>query len=93
MVKPRKTGGPNQGDGEHDRADAALSMEALGEELLREARAGQAAYVAGWQEFMEQVGVRGEPVDARQLREILVRQGINPENNEFSRGIIAMREE
>jgi hypothetical protein len=83
MAKPHRLVEQQPGD----------SMEALGEQLLREAREGQAAFVAGWQEFMEQLGVQGQPIGARQLREILVRRGINPDNNEFSRGIIAMREE
>ena len=87
MPRPRKPRGQQQ----DDPTDAALSLEALGEELLREARAGQAAFVAGGQEFMQQAGIQGQAISARQLREMLTQQGFNPENNEFSRGIIAMR--
>jgi hypothetical protein len=76
-----------------ERREADLPAEALGEQLLREAREGQAEFVAGWQEFLKQLGIPGQPVGARQLRELLLREGINPDNHEFSRGIIAMREE
>jgi hypothetical protein len=93
MAKPRKSTEQQQRDPARDTADAGPSLESLGEQLLREARDGQADFVAGWKEFIEGLGVQGEPVCARKLREILLREGINPEDNEFSRGIIAMREE
>ena len=68
-------------------------MESLGEQLLREARAGQAEFVAGWKDFVEELGIQGKPIAAWKLREMLVQEGINPDKNEVSRGIIAMREE
>jgi hypothetical protein len=73
--------------------DAAPALEGLGEQLLHEARAGQAQFVAGWKEFMKELGLRGKPIGARKLRAMLLRQGIKPDDNAFSRGIIAMREE
>jgi hypothetical protein len=39
------------------------------------------------------LGIRGQPVGAKNLREMLLQTGINPNTNEFSQGIIAMREE
>jgi hypothetical protein len=93
MAKPRKRVEQPQGDPARDRAEAALSMEALGEQLLRQAREGQAKFDAGWLEFMEQLAIEGQPIAARELRAMLLREAINPASNEFSRGIIAMREE
>lgn len=89
MTEPRQPNGQQPGDP----AEAAPSLEALGEQLLREAREGQADYSAGWREFMGQLGIEGKPVGARQLRDMLLREGTHPETNEFSRGIIALREE
>ena len=73
--------------------EAARAMEVLGEQLLHEARAGQAQCVAGWKEFMKELGLRGKPIGARKLRAMLLREGSKPNDNAFSRGIIAMREE
>ena len=67
---------------------------ALAEELLRVSRKEQAAFVAGWDKFMKQLGIRGvKPIGAKKLRERLLKKGFDPESNEFSQGIIAMREE
>lgn len=67
--------------------------EPLGEQLIREAREGHADFLTGWTTFAEQVGIRGTPVGAKKLRALLLQTGINPDANEFSRGILAMREE
>jgi len=93
MTAPRNISEQRQGGSAGDTAEATPSGESLGEQLLREAREGQAEFVAGWRECMEELGVQGKPVDARELREMLLQEGIHPENNEFSRDIIAMREE
>jgi hypothetical protein len=92
MAKPRKTVEPQQGDPAPDRPEVVPSGESLGDQLLREARAGHAEFVAGWKDFMEGLCIRGQPVGARKLREVLLREGIRPENNELSQGIIATRE-
>jgi hypothetical protein len=65
---------------------------ALAEELLRVSRKEQAAF-ADWGKFLKQLGIRGKPIGAKKLREMLLKRGFNPEGNEFSQGIIAMREE
>ena len=93
MTAPRNISEQRQGGPAGDTAEATPSGESLGEQLLREAREGQAEFVTGWREFLEELGVQGKPLGARQLREMLLQEGINPENNEFSRDIIAMREE
>ena len=53
----------------------------------------EADFVAGWKEFMKTLGIRVKPIGAKKLRERLLKEGIDAESNEFSRGIIAMREE
>jgi hypothetical protein len=67
--------------------------ELLGEQLIREAQEGHADFLTGWTQFTEQVGICGTPVGAKKLRALLLQTGINPDANEFSRGILAMREE
>jgi hypothetical protein len=64
-----------------------------GARLLREGKRSQAALAAGWAKAMEQMGIRGEPVGAERLQEMMLASGIKPEENAFSRGIIEMREE
>src|SRR5262249_41378422 len=73
-----------------DVADEELQ---LAEEILRKGREEQADLVAGWEKFMKQLGIQAKPIGAKKLREMALREGINPESNEFSQGIIAMREE
>jgi hypothetical protein len=64
-----------------------------GARMLREADANQAEIAAGWARAMEQMGISGEPVGHEKLRAMIEECGIKPEDNEFSREIIAMREE
>lgn len=39
------------------------------------------------------MGVRGEPIGAEKVQEMIAACGVRPENNLFSRGVIEMREE
>ena len=39
------------------------------------------------------MGITGEPIGAEKVQEMLATEGINPEDNAGSRGIIEMREE
>ncbi len=64
-----------------------------GARMIREAKRSQAALSAAWDKAMEQMGIRGEPIPAEQLQAMIAACGFNPEDNEFSRGIIEMREE
>jgi hypothetical protein len=69
---------------------------ALADELMRIAREEQAAVAAEsrkFRKFLRQLGIRGKPIGAKKLRERLLKEGFDPEGNEFSKGIIAMREE
>jgi hypothetical protein len=74
-------------------SDAEREDLELAEELLRVSREEEADWVAGWNKFMKQQGIRCKPIGAKKLREMLLKRGFDPESNEFSRGIIEMREE
>ena len=43
--------------------------------------------------FLNELGVQGEPIPAEKLQERIATGGVKPENNEFSNEIIKMREE
>lgn len=58
-----------------------------------EAEVNQAALSAGVAKAFAEMGISGEPIAAEKLQEMIRRCGVKPEDNEFSRGIIAMREE
>jgi len=64
-----------------------------GARLLREAEAQRAQTVRAWDEAMAAMGISGQPIGAEQLQQMLIAEGINPEDNEFSRALVAMREE
>ena len=66
---------------------------ALAEELIREAHKDDDALIAMSKKFLKQLGIRGKPIGAKKLREMAIREGLDPASNEFSRGIIEMREE
>jgi hypothetical protein len=76
-----------------ERSQRQPSNESRGARLIREARENHAKLAAGWRKFMDDLGIQGRPIGAKNLRAMLLEAGINPENNEFSREIIAMREE
>ena len=45
-------------------------------------------------EVLKRLGIENvEPIGAQKLRELMIADGIDPTTNEFSRGIIEMREE
>lgn len=64
-----------------------------GARLLREAKVSQAAISAAVAKAFEEMGITGEPIGAEKVQEMMLACGIKPEDNEFSRGIIEMREE
>ncbi|HMV47766.1 MAG TPA: hypothetical protein PLD20_31605 [Blastocatellia bacterium] len=64
-----------------------------GLQMLREASQDQAEITASWAMAMKEMGISGEAIGAEELRARMIAEGINPEDNEFSRGIIEMREE
>lgn len=64
-----------------------------GARSLRAAQANQAALSEAVAKAFEEAGITAEPVGVEKLREMMLQEGIRPEDNEFSREIIAMREE
>lgn len=61
--------------------------------MLRQAEAGQEELATGWARFMKQAGIQGEPMGAEKLQELMLAEGVNPESNELSKGLIETREE
>lgn len=61
--------------------------------LWREASQHQAEISAAAAAAFAEMGISGEPVGPKKLREMMLADGVSPEDNEFSRGIIEMREE
>jgi hypothetical protein len=62
-------------------------------ETPAEAEESQAELKALWERVKEQMGIRGEPIGVDKLREMMLAEGIKPEENILSRGIIEMRAE
>ena len=77
--------------GERQRAEQKAAER--GARLLEKARRSQAAIAAGWAKAMEQMGITAEPVGHAKLRQMMLECGVDPNDNAFSREIIAMREE
>jgi hypothetical protein len=70
------------------------SLARLGAELLRRSEDGQAEMKSAWKKLLHDWNIHGEPIGAQQLRELIQRETGNiPENNEFSRDLIAQRQE
>jgi hypothetical protein len=93
MGKQRKTPREKHSNRARSGTKAVRSRESLGDELLRQAREGHDEVVREWRKFMHELGIKGKPIGAKKLRELLLRDGINPADNAFSRAIIAAREE
>jgi hypothetical protein len=65
----------------------------LAEELLRVGKEEETDFIAGMKKFMKQLGIKEKPIGAKKLKEQMLARGFDPQSNEFSRGIIEMREE
>jgi hypothetical protein len=86
------TGQPGCGSATPPNEPDALAR--LGAELLRRARESQPDLERAWNELMASWGVHGEPIGAERLRALIQEEcGVNPEDNAFSRELIALREE
>ncbi len=64
-----------------------------GARLIREALESHAEVAARWKRLRESLGIEGQAIGAKKFRQLLLAGGINPDDNTFSRDIIAMREE
>lgn len=74
-------------------------LAATAESWSRERRLGSVQWVdkAGWgawfDEWFQQIGITAQPIGAKKLQELMLQEGIRPEDNLLSQGVIAMREE
>jgi uncharacterized protein YpmB len=99
MATKRKPGKRKRKPSDAPRTQAEIEAQAeaedvaLAEEILRVSGKEQADFVAGWDKFMKQLGITCKPIGAKKLREMAIKEGLDPEDNQFSRGIIEMREE
>lgn len=70
------------------------ALESLGAELLRRAEESQPALEAAWDELLASWGIQGQPVGVERLRAQIENEcGGSPEDSEFSRELISLREE
>jgi hypothetical protein len=76
-----------------ERRTAMEASAERGARLLRDAKASQPAIDAATAKVFAEMGITGDPVGHEKLRQLMLECGIDPEGNEFSREIIAMREE
>jgi hypothetical protein len=64
-----------------------------GARLIREALESHAEVLARWKKLRDSLGIEGQAIGAKNLRQLLLGAGIKPDDNAFSRDIIASREE
>jgi hypothetical protein len=64
-----------------------------GVQLLHEAQRNQAAISTAIAKAFAEMGITGEPIGAELVQEMMRACGMQPDDNAFSQGIIAMREE
>jgi hypothetical protein len=92
--KPKKPGrGKRPRRKTEPMSDAEREDLELAEEILRQGRKDQPILAAGFKKLLKQLGIKGKPIGAEKLQERMLAEGFDPESNEFSRGIIEMREE
>jgi hypothetical protein len=92
--RPAEAGAPKS-FGQWERAAMLANQTAAerGARMRRKATLNQERLAAGWAAAMREMGISGAPISAEKLQEMMIAEGVNPEDNEFSRGIIEMREE
>jgi hypothetical protein len=64
-----------------------------GARLWQQSQANQEAFAAGARQALAEMGIAAQPIGADKVQQLVAACGFRPEDNEFSRGIIAMREE
>lgn len=55
--------------------------------------ADRADWKEWFDEWFQQIGIVAQPIGADRLQTLMLQEGVRPEDNLLSRGIIAMREE
>ena len=53
----------------------------------------KASWKTWFDEWFQQLGITAQPIGAEKLQELILQEGVRPEDNLLSRDIIAMREE
>lgn len=76
-----------------ERRSAEETAAERGARLWRRGKSDQAAISAAVAKAFAEMGITAEPVGHEKLRQMMLDEGINPEENLFSREIKAMREE
>jgi hypothetical protein len=70
------------------------ALASLGAELLRRAGESQPALETAWDALMAAWCIQGEPIGIEQLRARIQQEcGTNPQDNAFSRELVALRED
>jgi len=64
-----------------------------GARLLRNEPPAPGQAEATWAATLKEMGIEGKPIGPEKVQQMIAACGFNPEDNEFSRGIIEMREE
>ena len=64
-----------------------------GERLLRQAAWVGQSLASGWAMALDQMGIGGQPLKPEQVQQVIGACGPKTEENEFSRGLIEMRED
>ncbi|HMV83037.1 MAG TPA: hypothetical protein PLD20_23350 [Blastocatellia bacterium] len=89
-----EAGPPESADAlERDYKAASQTAAERGARMRRNAALNQERIAAGWAAAMREMGISGKPVGAEKLQEMMIAAGVDPTDNQFSRGIIEMREE
>ena len=65
----------------------------LADELFRESKRERDYLDPAWDKYIQEIRKRIKPMSIQELREMMIKDGVDPAKNEFSRGIIEMREE
>ncbi len=76
-----------------ERRSAEETAAERGARLWHQPKADQAALSTGIAKAFAEMGITGEPVSPEKLQQMMLEEGIKPEENLFSREIKAMREE
>jgi hypothetical protein len=87
---------------ESELAEIRLGLEQLADSLNQDKESDwldkiDRVDMKSWKEWLDkwikQIGITDEPISAKELQELALQEGIRPEDNLFSSGIINMREE
>jgi len=83
---------------EEELAKVRQGLEQLAARLQRHRRddvhwVDKASWKAWFDEWFQQMGITARPIGAEKLQDLMRQEGVQPEDNLLSRGIIAMREE